>query len=293
MARFFLCWPVRACLSSVCRLQRSQPLTRRFHLNLSRRGSERTGEDKHRRCERTVQAPIWLQLALGNGAIRFWPIAGMEGAHRLRKGPRNECAPLSALNSGKGRVLSRFVAKDATDTQSGRGKGDGTMQSEARSVRGSASARPLAELLACPPEASNLLNASAQQIAFVAGDTIFRQDSLCRGLYVVVSGQLLRKAERMQVRLILGTVRVGELVELAAALGDGRHTFTLLAQTAGSLMLLPIDGLNLTFQMYPPLRMRLLEELAREVSRAYLSCSASRIAGVVRRRGGKLDVAQS
>jgi CRP-like cAMP-binding protein len=173
------------------------------------------------------------------------------------------------------------------------GKGDGTMQPEARSVRSGASAHPLAELLACPPEASNLLNASAQQVEFVAGDTIFHQDSPCRGLYVVASGQLLRKADRLQVRLVLGPVRVGDLVELAAALGDGLHTFTLVAQSAGSLMLLPMEALNRTFQMYPPLRMHLLEELAREVSRAYLTCCATRMAGLVRRRGTRFEAAQS
>jgi CRP-like cAMP-binding protein len=184
------------------------------------------------------------------------------------------------------------MAVNAADLKSD-GKGDGTMQAEARSVRSSASAHPLAELLSCPPEVSSLLNASAQQIEFVAGDTIFRQDSPCRGLYVMVSGQLLRKADRLQVRLVLGPVRVGELVELAAALGDGHHTFTVIAQAAGSLMMLPIEVLNRAFQMYPPLRMHLLEELAREVSRAYLSCCATRLAGLVRRRGVRLEAASS
>ena len=47
----------------------------------------------------------------------------------------------------------------------------------------------------------------------------------------LVSGQLLRKAERLEKRLTLGTTRVGDLVELAATLGDGRHTFTLVAQS--------------------------------------------------------------
>jgi CRP-like cAMP-binding protein len=65
------------------------------------------------------------------------------------------------------------------------------------------------------------------------------------------------------------------LVELAAALGDLHHTYSLVAQTAGSLLLLPIEALNLAFQSYPELRMRLLEELAREVSRAYHACSLS------------------
>ena len=64
----------------------------------------------------------------------------------------------------------------------------------------------------------------------------------------------------------------GQLVELAAVLGDGRHTYTLTAQTAGSVLLLPIQALSQAFQEHPPLRMQLLEELAREVSRAYYFC---------------------
>jgi len=39
------------------------------------------------------------------------------------------------------------------------------------------------------------------------------------------------------------------------------------------------------FEMYPPLRMRLLEELAREVSRAYLSCCLNRAVHTRRRTG--------
>ena len=101
----------------------------------------------------------------------------------------------------------------------------------------------------------------------------FTRADACRGLYVVLSGQLLRKAERLETRLTLGTVRAGEFVELAAALGDGCHTYTLFAQTAGSLMLLPMETLKQAFMAYPTLRMKLLEELAREVSRAYGVCS--------------------
>jgi len=164
-------------------------------------------------------------------------------------------------------------------------RGDGTMQPEASlGLHSGAAAHPLAELLACPPAVGNLLNASAEQIGFEVGDAVFHQGDACRGLYVVICGQLLRKAERLETRLTLGTVRAGELVELAAALGDGCHTYTLFAQTSGSLMLLPMETLKRAFLAYPTLRMKLLEELAREVSRAYVMCSASRVAGIRRRR---------
>jgi hypothetical protein len=163
-------------------------------------------------------------------------------------------------------------------------KGAVTMQQEARLGHVVAAPRPLAELLACPPVTGNQLNASAECIEFESGDTIFRQRTPCRGLYVVVSGQLMRKAERLDARLILGVVRAGDLVELAAALGDGHHTYTLTAQSSGSLMMLPFEALHRAFASYPPLRMQLLEELAREVSRAYTNCCSSRMAGV-RRRG--------
>jgi hypothetical protein len=165
--------------------------------------------------------------------------------------------------------------------------GDVTMQPEASPQRhNGAAARPLAELLSCPPAVGNLLNASAEQIGFEGGEMVFHQRDTCRGLYVVLSGQLLRKAERLETRLTLGSVRAGEVVELAAALGDGRHTYSLLAQTPGTVMLLPMDTLERAFQAYPTLRMKLLEELAREVSRAYKVCCVTRMAGV-RRRGSE------
>lgn len=142
------------------------------------------------------------------------------------------------------------------------------MQSEAKLESGQAASRPLAELLACPPATANLLNASVRSIEFAFGETIFGQGDTCQGLYVIASGQLQRKADRLQTRLVLGTVRAGELVELAAALGDRRHTYTLVAQSPGSLMMLPMDSLGRALDRYPPLRMQLLAELAREVSRA-------------------------
>ena len=159
------------------------------------------------------------------------------------------------------------------------------MQTEARSKRLEAvSTHPLVELLACPPSTSSLLTASAQTVTFAAGEVVFTQSSACQGLYLVISGQLLRRAERLSMRVTLGMARSGDLVELAAALGDNLHTYTLIAQTAGSILLLPIDALHKAFQSFPPLRMRLLEELAREVSRAYHLCTLSNLTRV-RRRG--------
>lgn len=148
--------------------------------------------------------------------------------------------------------------------------------------------RPIAELLACPPEIGNMLNAAAECIELEPGKVIFHQDDICRGLYVVIAGQLLRKAVRLDVRLALGTTRAGEVIELASMLSDVRHTYTLTAQSAGSLMRLPKEALLRAFQSYPPLRMQLLEELAREISRAYGATCAMRMAGVRHRAGAIL-----
>ena len=159
--------------------------------------------------------------------------------------------------------------------------GQASAFSERRDVVGAA--RPIAELLACPPAIGNLLNASAESIEYVAGDVIFHQNDLCQGLYVVVAGQLLRKTARLDARLTLGTVRAGEIVELASMLGDVRHTYTLAAQTNGTVMRLPKEAMLRAFHSYAPLRMQLLEELAREVSRAYALCCAARLARIRRR----------
>jgi CRP-like cAMP-binding protein len=148
---------------------------------------------------------------------------------------------------------------------------------EARTGPGKAvAAHPLTELLECPPETGNLLTAAARCVSFDAGESVFRQNGDCKGLYLVVSGAFVRKAERLKTRLTLGPVRSGDLVELAAALGESRHTYSLNAVTPGTVLLLPMNPLREAFENYPPLRMRLLEELAREVSRAYSACCTSR-----------------
>jgi CRP-like cAMP-binding protein len=131
-----------------------------------------------------------------------------------------------------------------------------------------------------------LLNGSARCIAVDVGEVVFRQSEACRGLYIAISGQYLRRTERLETRLNLGVARAGDLLELAAVLGDGRHTYTLSAQVDGSVLLLPMDALNRAFEVYPQLRMQLLEELAREVSRGYDASCQSRVPRAQRRGSG-------
>jgi len=167
------------------------------------------------------------------------------------------------------------------------------MQPEASNGHRSAvKSHPLAELLRCPPATGGLLNSAAQCIDVQTGSLVFRQGERCRGLYVVVAGQFQRKSERASARLTLGVARPGDLVELAAALGDGRHTYSLVAQTPGSLLLLPWDELHRAFEEYPPLRMQLLEELAREVSRGYYASCQDRMPKTRRRTPGSPGTSQ-
>ncbi len=158
------------------------------------------------------------------------------------------------------------------------------MQPEARSTQvDSVEAHPVSELLACPPETGILLAATARSLNVDAGEIIFQQSALCEGLYLVVTGQLVRRTERLDTRLVLGGARPGDLVELAAVLGDRCHTYSLIAQTTASLLVLPLETLLKAFESYPPLRMKLLEELAREVSRAYRACRVSKMVRMRRR----------
>ncbi|MGP8269528.1 MAG: Crp/Fnr family transcriptional regulator [Terracidiphilus sp.] len=202
-------------------------------------------------------------------------------------------AQIRSTNRARQASGARWIAEDPHGGAGFREEtnGDVTMQPEARSWRVEAvQAHPLAELLECPAETGNLLNGAAQCFDFASGDIVFRQSENCQGLYVVVSGQFQRRAERMESRLTLSPARTGDLVELAAVLGDGRHTYTMSALTAGSVLMLPREALSQAFQNYPVLRMRLLEELAREVSRAYNACCQSRTARV-RRRGTETSLA--
>ena len=52
------------------------------------------------------------------------------------------------------------------------------------------------------------------------------------------------------------------------------------------MLLLPIEALHQAFEGYPPLRMRLLEELAREVSRATITCCLTRVMPARRHSNG-------
>ncbi len=151
------------------------------------------------------------------------------------------------------------------------------MQSESRIRQMEAvHARSVAELLECPAPVALLLNSSAQRLDFRAGEVVFQKGEDCRGLYLSVSGHFQRQADWELAPETLSSVQTGELLELAAVLGDGQHSFTLTAQTAASALLLPAEALSQAFQSFPPLRMRLLEELAREVSRAYFHCCLCR-----------------
>jgi len=200
---------------------------------------------------------------------------------RRTKRIRGTRSGASAASRGPRKQASRANAQtdEALGSQDASGRAD------------SVAAHPLAELLQCPPATGSLLNASAQFLNYDAGESVFHQSDQCQGLYLVVSGTFLRKAERLQSRLTLGTARPGDLLELAAALGDGEHTYSLTAQSLGSILMLPIDALNEAFRSYPPLRMQLLEELAREVSRAYCACRVSR--ALKSRRRNSTDLVDS
>jgi CRP-like cAMP-binding protein len=145
-------------------------------------------------------------------------------------------------------------------------------QSEERSEQMNlANPHPIAELLDCPPDARDLLDASARFLDFDVCETVFRQGENCRGLYVAISGLFMRKAERREIRLALASVHPGQMVELGPLLIDGTHNYTLSAQQTGTILMLPKNAIYAAFNLHPPLRMHLLEELAREVSRGYVT----------------------
>jgi CRP-like cAMP-binding protein len=132
-----------------------------------------------------------------------------------------------------------------------------------------ATPRPLAELLDCPGPISEQLGNSVERKAYAAGDMVFVQNAQSKGLYLLLGGEFYRSAERREKRVALGKLHGGDLAELAAILGDGTHTYSLMASAPSEALLFPGNSLLQAFTDYPPLRMRLLEELGREVSRAY------------------------
>jgi CRP-like cAMP-binding protein len=136
--------------------------------------------------------------------------------------------------------------------------------------------RPLAELLACPATIQANLGAATERRNFEAGQAIFQQGEASRGLYLLLAGDFHRFSMRLGQKILLQPLHPGDLVELSAVLGDGHHTYTLIAHSPVSALVLPISALNLAFQQHPPLRMKLLEELGREVARAYTTLTLNR-----------------
>lgn len=129
--------------------------------------------------------------------------------------------------------------------------------------------RPLTELLACPGPLEQRLGAASQRRNYPAGELLFSQGKECDGLYLLLTGEFARSAQRREKRLSLGVLHAGDLAELAAVLGDGEHNYSLIAATDAAALVFPMSALLSAFQEYPPLRMHLLEELGREVSRSY------------------------
>jgi CRP-like cAMP-binding protein len=144
------------------------------------------------------------------------------------------------------------------------------MQPDARSRQLNAVApRPLVELLQYPSLTGSLLRCASQFLDFEFGEVVFHQSDNCRGLYLILTGQFQRMTTRFGTRLKLGLSCPGDIVELASALSKDPHTYTLSALSSGLAVMLPIEALQRAFQRYPPLQMQMLQELAREVSRAY------------------------
>jgi len=128
---------------------------------------------------------------------------------------------------------------------------------------------PLAEVLACPPAVDELLHREAQLLSAKEGEFVFRQTEACKGLYVLLTGSFLRRMERLDRTLFLGQALPGEMLELGAVLSGEAHSYSLFAKSDGAMLLLPIEAMREALASYPPLRMHLLEEFAREVSHVY------------------------
>lgn len=145
--------------------------------------------------------------------------------------------------------------------------------------------QPLNLLLSCPTEIEQRLGAATERRNYLDGEILFEQSKPCDGLYLILAGEFARVTERWETRLTLTSLRAGDLVELAAILGEGKHTSTAIATVPSAALVFPRSALEEAFASYPPLRMHLLEELGREVSRAYTMLSFGR--GVRTRKSRK------
>jgi CRP-like cAMP-binding protein len=160
------------------------------------------------------------------------------------------------------------------------------LQDDQRAGLEAVAPRPLAELLSCPSGIECNLGEATERRNFAAGEAVFLQDAPCEGLYLLLAGEFLRTSQRMGQKIQLQPMHPGDLVELAAVLGDGHHTYSLIAHSPAAALVLPVTALTKAFQQHPPLRMKLLEELGREVARAYTTLTLNRGLKTRRPRGG-------
>lgn len=149
-------------------------------------------------------------------------------------------------------------------------------QEDSRAGLEAVAPRPLAELLSCPAGIECHLGEATERRHYAAGEAVFTQDAPCEGLYLLLAGEFVRTTERLGQKIQLQPMHAGDLVELAAVLGSGRHTYSLIAHSPAAALVLPATALSSAFQAHPPLRMRLLEELGREVARAYTTLTLNR-----------------
>lgn len=145
--------------------------------------------------------------------------------------------------------------------------------------------QPLNLLLSCPSEIEQRLGSVTVRRNYTDGEVLFEQNTPCDGLYLILAGEFSRATDRWETHLSLAPLHAGDLVELAAILGEGKHSSTVVATAPSAALVFPRSALEEAFAAYPPLRMHLLEELGREVSRAYTMLSFGR--GVRTRRSRK------
>ena len=176
--------------------------------------------------------------------------AAMAGAHRHESGFNRE--------PGCGKCRRGWPAERSMDAPAHARLAAGARETDRWKMRDGQSGGPGSGTSAVGvPGVSNRDGQRADRrrrdLPFDAGANYFSPGERVRRVYLMVQGHLLRRSDRLETRITLGMARPGDLVELSAALGEPRHTFSLVAQTPGLLMRLPLEALRRAFESYPPL----------------------------------------
>lgn len=121
------------------------------------------------------------------------------------------------------------------------------------------------------------------------GEVLFREGEPCRGLYLVVEGEVRSyRANRDGDEQVFGTFRAGDSLGEVSLFDEGAHLASARVTEAGRVLFLPLDEVHALYRTHPQVAMAVVRELGQRVralaalvDRLALQDVRTRVAGAV------------